>query len=580
MERQPPPPLRDPAVLSLGTLALGIKAHLDNHVHVLKCGVGPISAVRLALHKNGWSFESPLVLRDKHHNSYHLPTVAPKRVANIFAKDMRETIARRSILRHLMKDDATNIEEGRLLLDNGVNLQPIYSLFNTLDTKRAYTVLRIATNGIFTNVNFLHMGYDIDPVCTQCFSAVDSVFHRCYTCPFISQRAELALGSTLFNTILEAGEGSLMASRCLHPDVTVLSQPSDQAICEYINFEDGDTFCVTNGYVFGDGSAFHGAHPQVARAGFSVVQINGEGEILRAIYGSVPRYLPQTSLAAEYAAFYIFAVNTDAATTYVGDCEDVISNFNGGLARALRPSAIHADTWRACIAKKGMSFCESLSVRKVKAHQNIDNIVDANLKVLAMGNAHADTLAKKGAELHPPNSDDVLRLKKTHSDIRNQMLHMVDCLMDVSLSRTELQGKLKRLPKGSKLPLDVTCSLNGSRKHSLKWQGRFWVCEVCFIRSKSVSGFSKVCQGPPLFGSLLATPGRLGHCLWSAGVSGGGALLYCNRCFHYASPHPRLLMQPCIGTISGKFSSEKYYLLRRRHPVCKSRLLLPCRVPG
>ena len=421
------------------------------------------------------------------------------------------------------------------------------------------------------------MGYNIDPVCTQCCSALDSIYHRCYTCPSISKRAEIALGPELFSKILAAGPHSLMANRCLHPDVVCQTQPSDSAICEFINFSPGDKF--DNGFVFGDGSASNPAHPEIARAGFAVVQINEEGELLRAIYGCLPRHMPQTPLAAEYAAFFMFATHVSIAT-YVGDCVDVLTNFNKGLAKALSPDKLHADTWKACLTKRGMSFCSDLSTLKVKAHQDISSISDVSQKFFAVGNAHADELAKKGAELHPPNSDDVQLYKTTHADVRKQMLHMVDCLMDLSLTRSETQGRLVRLPKGAVLPLDVTSSLKGSKSHSLRWHGKFWCCDICLIRTRNCSSVSKSCPGPPLFGSLLAKPGHLGHCLWSAGVSGGGAILYCNKCFHYASPHPRLLMQPCVGTHKGKFSSEKYYILRRRHPVCKSLLLMPLRVSG
>ena len=191
------------------------------------------------------------------------------------------------------------------------------------------------------------------------------------------------------------------------------------------------------------------------------------------------------------------------------------------------------------------------------------------------GNGFADSLAKQGALMHPPCLDEAKEFKVMYSEIKTQLYHMVDCLKDLSVSRAETQqGKLKRLPDGFTPPTSAA-NRDCKRPHRFCWRTKYWVCEVCLFRTKTISPTNKpsLCPGPPLFAGLLSS--NCGHRLWHAGLQHGGAILYCDVCFHYAAPHPRLLCKPCIGSAPNSFSSERFYLRRRLHPITKERLLLP-----
>ena len=94
----------------------------------------------------------------------------------------------------------------------------------------------------------------------------------------------------------------------------------------------------------------------------------------------------------------------------------------------------------------------------------------------------------------------------------------------------------------------------------------------------------QACQGPPAFHGLLGNP--RGHRLTMASTNDGKVIVFCDRCFHYASPHPRKLLRHCRGLpkVSKSFkgrecaSSERFYLSRHKHPVSKLRLLFASRV--
>ena len=426
----------------------------------------------------------------------------------------------------------------------------------------------------------LNYGYDVDPICPQCHSSMDTIFHRCFSCPNISTRAELALGKDLFDRIIAAGDVSFAANRCLYPCVTLEAAPSPSTRCEFINFAHGDSFDYRDGPVYGDGSCLNGSYKDLARAGFAVAQVNSEGQVIKAIYGCVPGRLPQSALSAEYAAYFAFATHAPYGT-YIGDCQEVLARHNGLLSEALAADNLHACSWKALMLREGYGFKNDIcDVIKVKAHQAIGSIEDPHDKMLAIGNDVADGLAKQGALLHPSNGSDVAALKALYRDIKNQALHMIDCLKDVSWTRSLAFGRLPKLPKGTRVP-NVGCRTNGKRKHSFKWMGKLWICEGCLLRTASLAEGHNVpvfCSGPPAFGGLLASGNSKGHTLWSAGVMGGGVILFCSQCFHYAAPHPRLLLSPCLGRPCSDASSEMFYLKRRRHPTSRSRLLLPIRV--
>ena len=150
--------------------------------------------------------------------------------------------------------------ESQTLADKGVFLDPLLQLYDKF-AKRSYhlaqTLVGLVSGGLFMNSDLFMLGYDIDPCCKHCGAAMDSVYHQCFTCPFIESRAKLALGDALFNKIIGAGPDSLLATRCLAPVPCTCSVPSKTTIVNYVNFGAGEDFHSDNGSIFGGGSCFH-----------------------------------------------------------------------------------------------------------------------------------------------------------------------------------------------------------------------------------------------------------------------------------------------------------------------------------
>ena len=574
-----PPAHREAAGLSLGTLAEGVSGYLRSNSNPPFCfrrvSNGPVSALHRVLVTAGWRFVSPFQFVTKYGLEIHVPTTSPSRICSMFKADLLETIARRDIVGIHMRRDTP---ESRLLMDNGVFWQPLRTVYNHLSKERRITLQNIVTNGIWTNTDLADAGYSIDPICTSCNSGLDTIFHRCFTCISVEQRAKLALGDDLFNKVIGLGEDSLLANRCLMPLPAMSSAPSSKTLYDTIGMSVGDTFSASEGEIFGDGSCLYPTDQPLARAGFSCVQIRPDGSLLKGCFGCVPGTLPQSSLAGEYSALSCAYDNTCQGDqgTYVGDCQDVLSGFTRGICDVLHSTSPHACTWRIILQRYPDWESRIGAVAKVKAHSAEPKPGCSQQEFLRYwGNYHADLLAKQGAALHAPTSEDIKSYKADKKDLTNLAYHMVDTLADVRLSRISGAVKVDYLPRCAKPVVKHVSS------HAFRWQDNLWVCSLFFLRTSSLSSSNAQsrCKGmSPLTRVIDANAESLGHKLWITANTLGAPLLYCSHCWCYAAPHPRNLMRPCARPRLGIRPCAKFHLVNCRHPRSHTRLLRPIRL--
>ena len=116
--------------------------------------------------------------------------------------------------------------------------------------------------------------------------------------------------------------------------------------------------------------------------------------------------------------------------------------------------------------------------------------------------------------------------------------------------------------------------------HSFVWQGKMWICTHCLLRTLSpstISAIRKVCRGHASWAEVLQLNSANGHRLWTADNAAGGLVIYCSKCWSYASAFPRNLLRPCNIPSHGRPCSQRY-LVNRRHPTSQTRLLRPNRV--
>ena len=572
-----PPKHRDLSGVPLGVIAKGVGSFLASNPNPPFCFKGevngPISALQRTLYKAGWALTGPFTMTTRNDRLLHLPTVCPARVAKLFAEDLRRTIVHRDITRLHMRS-AT--DSARPLYEQGLFMQPLLNLFKKLGPFQASILQNIVCNGIFTNTDLLQLGYDLCPDCPCCGLAEDTIYHRCFTCPDIEQRAKAALGLPLFNKIIAEGSDSLLANRCLMPMPIFTAAPSASTIIKYINFGPDCYFHPDQGHIYGDGSCLFPDKDPLCRAGFACVQVCEAGNLIKAVYGCLPGNLPQTSNAAEFAALGC-AFDCSSGASYVGDCSNVISSVQSGVTRAVAASNSSACTWRLALHRYGDTLPERVpNAFKIKAHRKIEDVGDDPISLRHFhGNVLADTLAREGALLHDDNKSDVLAYAAAKKDLTNLAYHMIDTLSVLHSNR------LQNLHKAPRLSREARASLSGlaSREaHSFVWQGKMWICSHCLLRtsSPSISLSNKSCVGHPSWAELLHNSAN-GHILWVADIANGGRIVYCVKCWSYASAFPRNLLQPCHIPVHGRPCSQRF-LMNRKHPVSRSSLLRPRRL--
>ena len=510
----------------------------------------------------GWEFRSPFQWVDRQGQVVHLPSQCPSRVVSLFKKDYAITIQSRGSARACANQDQATCDS---FTNNGAMFLPLMRLFNKLDKYRASILLKIVTNGIWTNTDFFNVGYSINPACPACGNAHDSVYHRCFSCPAIESRAKATVGISFFNDIIERGSLSLAGCRALGPCSPMVAKPSQCTLFGSIGMDVNQVLSPDNGPVYGDGSCFQSNLGPFSRSGWAFVQVDPAGNVLRAMYGCVPAAIPQTSLAGEHFAFWA-AFENSLRCVYVGDCQHVLSAFRGGFASILASKSPHAD-----LCKSAISRCESTSsrfveVKKVKAHKSLDATIQAGESLSDYyGNFHADRLAKEGASFHTSVDQEVVSFKRLCKTVTELALHMIDCAEGLRADRVARFGKLERLPSGF-TPL---VNSNNANPHKFIWNGKMWCCTDCLLRTTSPPSLPPgraVCRGVFPFASLLC--GQNGHDLMVGRFADGARIVFCKKCWCYASAYARNLRKQCAGP--GRVAPwAKCYLSSGQHPLSK-----------
>ena len=567
--------VRDSAGLSLGTLACGIKGYVDTNIEPPSVIQGPISAFHKTIAKAGWSFLGPFLLSTREGGKVDMRVTCPRKIVQLFRNDLCDVISLRTVQRKV-KANPDAPPELHNILSEGLLLKPLTDMAKHLNAGDRQTLIAIVTDGIFTNSDLMWMGYDIDPVCRDCNNAVDSAFHRCSSCPNIEVRARLALGDELFDSLIAQGEHCALASTLWMARPRMESSPSREGEFKFINTHPGDPFLVKDGAIFGDGSVMFPNIQCLARAGFAIAQLHGDGTLNKAIYASLPDSMDQTAINAEYAAFALAAHAGERGSVYVGDCSAVINAYAQGAQLSMGGSNSHACVWKASDPKIDLADAFS-NVLKTKAHRSLKDVPDDDdddALFLFHGNECVDGLAKQAAGLHPPVSDDVRGYHLVVKNLKAIAYHMIDVLGVLRMSRLE-EANAKRLPNGMRHRLKK----GRGDDHEFMWVDPYWYCSKCLLRTNnpSVVGQSRrKCIGNTPFDKLLLDP--KGHKLHVACVSGGGVFLFCNVCFCYANPHPRRLCEPCGGTDLNN-SSSRFYIAKGKHPISRKALLCQRRVP-
>ena len=159
--------------------------------------------------------------------------------------------------------------------------------------------------------------------------------------------------------------------------------------------------------VYTDGSCSRPPFRDHARAAWSVVAVDGDGNELAWTRGTVPAPWPQTAPAAEFTAMFAAAqaFGAQALPTVAVDCKAVVQAAAGGPAGRSGPLA---GIWRMVQALP--STARGACARHVKSHRNLADAPQGTADWLDIkGNDIADFHAKEANKAHGTPSPAVQR---------------------------------------------------------------------------------------------------------------------------------------------------------------------------
>ena len=170
------------------------------------------------------------------------------------------------------------------------------------------------------------------------------------------------------------------------------------------------------GIYFTDGSGGKkGSDPRLRRCGWGVVRLNlddpGNPSLACGAFGPLPGPLQTVPRSEIFAAIQVLDLVHGAVIIY-SDCEYFVSRA-GALGQRARMRAgkngdLWARWWDLVDERDG-----AVIVRKVKAHSEHRALVSGAIALeLYMGNAYADYMAGKGAEMGELDSNIILKVEE------------------------------------------------------------------------------------------------------------------------------------------------------------------------
>jgi ribonuclease HI len=230
----------------------------------------------------------------------------------------------------------------------------------------------------------------------------DCVFHRTYRCKGTERLVRQAVPEWFWKEAQAVNErdGFWVSAAMPHPADLVPPPRTDYQ--SWVLDAEGNR-CedpYMQDHVFIDGSCTTSVFRGLQRAALALVQLGDDSKAVKTV--SVPLWgsLPQTSQAAEFAAYAgLSHVLGDQAVAY-GDCQGVLSQAEKPPADRYSGRRKYSGVLRSML-KYPQGLARITRAVKVRAHQCIDGITDPQERWRAVGNDLADAAAKAAVERHP-----------------------------------------------------------------------------------------------------------------------------------------------------------------------------------
>ncbi len=433
---------------------------------------GPIAAALLELHRAGWTVKGPFSWTDDMGTDVTLTETPPALLKAMLLASIRRQAERAMGSKWAQMDEA--FKDKRLCIDAAVDA---VKRSKTLSPMQRGAFRSVLLGGVLTKSDAKARGYDIDDTCELCGAKGDSVYHRTYKCSATKESVEGVVPRWFWEEAQKARpeDKFWVTASVPHPADLVPPPRTDYGSWA---FDSDGCRCDSpsmHGNIFFDGSCSRSIFRGLQRASLALVQVDDNARAVKTVSVPVWATLPQTSQAAEYAAYAGLSHVLDARSTVYGDCQGVLDHAAADHSR--RYDARRKYSGVLLSMRKyplGTSFIERAV--KVKAHQHIDSIADEDERWRAKGNDLADAAAKEARKRHPrPPAEVEAQIRFWES----RAAHVVQAVATAMVQFPPLGGKLTRRPRAAKAaqegPLREQVPV-----HQWEFAGGRWRCARCW----------------------------------------------------------------------------------------------------
>ena len=394
---------------------------------------GPVSAALWACTRVGWEMTSASSIKDERGRELSLLTTPPVLLERKYKQAYAEAQVALAIHKALPETlDNVSSDRGELKQGDTLWLAPLRRVYRSLKSPpERHCFLTGVTGTPMTRAMRHRLGKRATSTCAFC-QREDTLWHRLWLCEETAVfRRRLPRG--LRRMAGRCAEPSLLLTKAWAAAPDVAPPPTQGTVVGY-----SPTKCFVpatevvlrpdGGRCFGDGSAYHNRIPELATAGWAMVQVSGEGCLVGARFGSVPSVLPQTAASGEHYA-PVGGLSTGHATAYdvAIDCAGVSTAHERGDQWATAERRPMAFIWRQLRRIR-------MSVRWVKAHLVVGDGPVAD-QIGVVGNTLADGFAKLGAALHAVPQGTVRSCRVRAARVRAMALHIAQCPRGVARFR-------------------------------------------------------------------------------------------------------------------------------------------------
>ena len=520
---------------------------------------GPLGAAHLSLRRIGWRFLTPFSLESASGETFLLTSTSPALLSYHLQLDWKR---------------AVGTQAGRSLgLDNCQVDPTIYRRVmgsQELSGKDKAILRGFVGQAIWSPQRLHAVGYDIDVMCSLCEEAPDSLGHRLFQCRCTQDLREQHLDAYDVEYLKYHDDRSVLGAGLQRMPEPI--EPRRRGM----GHEEVEEWTVTGGpiedflygEVFTDGSCFKHGPPTWNQAGWAVCKVSRDGALLAWMRGAVGGQLPQSSGAAEYVAALALTTRATREIEALVDYQGLIGLLEASLDTISYRKNIYSGLKLQTRAKapRGSTFS------KVQAHVNPETCTDPMVYFRAIGNEHADKVAKEAARSTQSPTREQLLQYHLQCNFLNRFLKYVPkalgrwptigptdgkrCLPKrpgaaVRTGRASFQADVLGILGGPTRPAGddrappqpqateaprAEAPQEGARRHDWRWKDHRWLCVACLTTARTsvpprlgkcpgmASNIVKLLQNPRKHKLLIAT------C-----ADGKGVVVVCSRCGHHTT---------------------------------------------